>query len=222
MTELIIFDLDGTLLNTIDDLAASTNYALEKHGYPVHDLSSYRFFVGNGINKLIERALPENVRTEEEVSKIRKDFVSYYEQHNADLTTPYKGIPELLSLLKEKGLKLAVASNKYQAATEYLVDKYFSEYAFDVVLGQRDGITPKPAPTIVYDILKETGVDKSKTIYVGDSGVDIQTANASDLKSVGVSWGFRPVAELEQFGPDYIVDQPIEIYQIIESVKRCQ
>ncbi|MGL5785966.1 MAG: HAD family hydrolase [Bacteroidales bacterium] len=217
MTELIIFDLDGTLLNTIDDLAASTNFALNKHGYPTHDLASYRFFVGNGINKLIERALPEAVRSESEVLKLREDFIAYYEEHSADLTKPYKGIPELLSLLKEKGLKMAVASNKYQAATEYLVDKYFSEYAFDVVLGQRDGITPKPDPTIVYDILKETGMEKSKTIYVGDSGVDMQTANAAELTSVGVSWGFRPVAELEQYTPSYLVDQPIEIYQIIQS-----
>lgn len=219
MIELVIFDLDGTLLNTIDDLAASTNYALEKHGYPTHDLSSYRFFVGNGINKLIERALPEEVRSEEKVLELRKDFVAYYEEHSADLTCPYKGIPELLSALKEKGLKMAVASNKYQVATEFLVDKYFGEYEFDVVLGQRDGITPKPDPTIVYDILKETGTDKKKVLYVGDSGVDMQTAKASDLISAGVSWGFRSVEELEAFSPDYIVDQPIEIYQIVESVK---
>lgn len=217
MTELVIFDLDGTLLNTIDDLAASTNYALSRHGYPTHDLGSYRFFVGNGINKLIERALPEEVRNEEKVLELRKDFVAYYEKHSADLTKPYKGIPELLSTLKEKGLKIAVASNKYQVATEFLVDKYFGAYEFDIVLGQRDGVTPKPDPTIVYDILKETGVDKKHTLYVGDSGVDMQTAKASDLIAIGVSWGFRPVSELEEFNPDYIVDQPIEIYQIIQS-----
>lgn len=219
MIELVIFDLDGTLLNTIDDLAASTNYALAKHGYPTHDLSSYRFFVGNGINKLIERALPEEVRNEEKVLELRKDFVAYYEEHSADLTSPYKGIPELLSALKEKGLKMAVASNKYQVATEFLVDKYFGEYEFDVVLGQRDGINPKPDPTIVYDILKDTGIHKSKVLYVGDSGVDMQTAKSSELISAGVSWGFRPVEELEAFNPDYIVDQPIEIYQIVRSSK---
>lgn len=219
MIELVIFDLDGTLLNTIEDLAASTNYALEKQGYPTHDLSSYRFFVGNGINKLIERALPEEVRSEEKVLELRADFVAYYEGHSADLTAPYKGIPELLSVLKQKGLKMAVASNKYQVATEFLVEKYFGEYEFDVVLGQRDGIQPKPDPTIVYDILKLTGVEVSKVLYVGDSGVDMQTAKVANLCSVGVSWGFRPVVELEAFDPDYIVDHPHEINQIIESVK---
>ncbi|MGL5318946.1 MAG: HAD family hydrolase [Bacteroidales bacterium] len=220
MIELVIFDLDGTLLNTIDDLAASTNYALSKHGYPEHELNAYRYFVGNGINKLIERALPEQERSEAKVLELRKDFVAYYEQHSADLTTPYTGICEMLSILKEEGIKLAVASNKYQAGTETLVEKYFSPFGFQAVYGQREGVIPKPDPAVVFDILRDTEISKEKVLYVGDSGVDMQTAKAAGLIAIGVSWVFRPVSELEVYAPDYIVDQPHEIIQIIASLRK--
>jgi haloacid dehalogenase superfamily, subfamily IA, variant 1 with third motif having Dx(3-4)D or Dx(3-4)E len=211
MKRLVIFDLDGTLLNTIADLAFSTNYALEKNGFPVHPKEDYNMFVGNGVNKLLERALPEGQKTEENIMLIRKDFLSYYDEHNTDYSAPYPGIPALLNLIQEKGLRLAVASNKYQAATIELVKRYFSNIKFDVTLGQREGVPIKPDPTIVYDILAETGIDKCDAIYVGDSGVDMQTAKNSGVDAIGVTWGFRPRSELELFNPLYIVDKAEDI-----------
>ncbi|MCD7898304.1 MAG: HAD family hydrolase [Bacteroides sp.] len=215
MKKLIIFDLDGTLLNTIADLAQSTNYALQKLGYPTHEEKAYNLMVGNGINKLFERALPEGEKSEENILRMRKEFIPYYDAHNAEKSAPYPGIPELLNQLNQQGKKLAVASNKYQTATEKLVKHYFPEIPFISLLGQREGILPKPDPTIVYDILQVAGVEKKEVLYVGDSGVDMQTAIEADIASCGVTWGFRPRQELEQFSPDYIIDQASEILQLL-------
>ncbi|MGL4293097.1 MAG: HAD family hydrolase [Bacteroidales bacterium] len=216
MTKLVIFDLDGTLLNTIDDLAVSTNYALTKHGFPEHPISAYNFFVGNGIRKLVERALPENKRDDATVKTVLKDFVSYYDKHSTVLTRPYDGIKELMVELTQSGISMAVASNKYQAATEELVEKYFGEFEFVEVLGQRDGIAPKPDPVIVEDILEKTNVEKEAVLFVGDSGVDMQTAINAEVSSVAVSWGFRPIAELNEFSPDFMIDSPKELLSIIK------
>ena len=147
MKKLIIFDLDGTLLNTIADLAQSTNHALQALGYPTHPESAYNFMVGNGINKLFERALPEGEKSEENVLRVRKKFVPYYDVHNADKSRPYPGIPELLEQLQEKGMILAVASNKYQSATVKLISHYFPNIRFTAVFGQREGVNVKPDPT---------------------------------------------------------------------------
>lgn len=211
MKKLIIFDLDGTLLNTIADLANSTNYALEKLGYPTHKTEGYNFMVGNGINKLFERALPEGEKTEKNVLRVRQEFVSHYDKHNADESHPYPGIPELLETLLSKGIQLAVASNKYQAATEKLVARYFPNIRFIAVFGQREGIKVKPDPTIVEDILQIANTSKEETLYVGDSGVDMQTAINAGVTSCGVTWGFRPRTELDSFHPDYIADKAEEI-----------
>lgn len=213
MKRLIIFDLDGTLLNTIADLAQSTNYALSTLGHSIHPVEDYNLMVGNGINKLFERALPPGERTEEHVSRVRTLFVPHYDQHNTDASTPYPGIRELLQRSQEAGILLAVASNKYQAATEKLVAHYFPEIRFVAVLGQREGVSVKPDPTIVHDILKMADVPKEEVLYVGDSGVDMQTALNSGVTACGVTWGFRPRAELEAFHPDYIVDRVEDIYQ---------
>ena len=215
MVKLVIFDLDGTLLNSLEDLAASTNYALRRHGYPEHELPAYRYFVGNGIDKLLERALPETVRTPENVKKIKEDFVAYYAVHKADFTAPYAGIPELLKELKGQGILLAVASNKYHSATIALVPEYFGEGLFDFVFGQRDGVPIKPDPTIVFDIIAAAGVRKEEVFYVGDSGVDMQTAVNSGVTSVGVTWGFREREELLANGACHIADHPDEIIEII-------
>lgn len=142
MKKLIIFDLDGTLLDTIADLATATNQALTLFGYPCHETDAYRFFVGNGINKLFERALPEDARSEENIQKIRSEFIPFYNLHNADLSHPYPGIPALLKTLQEKGLKIAVASNKYQEATRKLIHQFFPEIDFTEVLGQREEYLP--------------------------------------------------------------------------------
>lgn len=211
MIQLVIFDLDGTLLNTIDDLAVSTNYALKQHGYPVHAREEYRFFVGNGITKLIERALPEEARLDSVIREVRNRFVAYYQQHKTDLTRPYHGIPELLQELKSEGILLAVASNKYHEGTVELVEHYFGKDLFAVVLGQRENIPVKPDPTIVFEILRQTGIDKANTLYVGDSGVDMETAANSGIRSVGVTWGFRPRRELEESGAFRIVNEPKEV-----------
>jgi len=219
MKRLVIFDLDGTLINTIADLAAGTNFALSKNGFPIHETLAYNFFVGNGINKLFERALPEGEKTEENILRIRKDFIPYYDKHNMDKSVPYPGIPELLAALQEKGVALAVASNKYQQATEELIGHYFPDIRFALVLGQREGVPPKPDPRIVYEILSATGIGKEDVLYVGDSGVDMQTVKNSGVDGVGVTWGFRPRQELEAYHPAYIVDEAQEILNIVIADK---
>ena len=210
-TRLIIFDLDGTLLNTIDDLAMSTNHALRQYGYPEHDLPAYRYFVGNGITKLIERALPEEARKENTITQLRTAFVTYYQKHKTDLTHPYPGIPELLHTLHRQGIRLAVASNKYQQGTVELIRHFFGNNLFSIVLGQRENVPVKPDPAIIEDILTFTAIPKSETLYVGDSGADMQTARNSALTSIGVTWGFRPRRELEVNGANFIADSPEEI-----------
>ena len=215
MKKLVIFDLDGTLLNTIADLAHSTNYALNKLGYPTHEIEKYNFMVGNGIDKLFERALPEGEKSKENVLRVRKEFVPYYDIHNADDSRPYPGIPELLSYLQDAGIQITVASNKYQAATEKLIAHYFPGIRFVAVFGQREGVKVKPDPAVVHDILRIAGVSKDEVLYVGDSGVDMQTAIHSGVTSCGVTWGFRPRTELESFCPDYIVDKAETILSIV-------
>ena len=211
MKKLVIFDLDGTLLNTIADLANSTNYALKVLGYPIHEPDKYNFMVGNGINKLFERALADGGKTEENVLRVRQEFVPYYDQHNADKSRPYPGVTELLETLQTAGMQLAVASNKYQAATEKLIAHYFPNIKFTAVFGQREGIPVKPDPIIVKEILQIAKVQEEETLYVGDSGVDMQTAINAGVTSCGVTWGFRPRTELESFHPDHTVDNAEEI-----------
>ena len=215
MKKLVIFDLDGTLLDTIADLAESANYALKQLGYPTHDIETIRTFVGNGINKLLERALPPHEQTEENVMRMRSHFVPYYDVHNADLSSPYPGIVNLLEDLQAKGIQIAVASNKYQAATVKLVKQYFPDIDFVEILGQREGINVKPDPTIVFDILKKAKVSCEETLYVGDSGVDMQTAINAGVDAVGVTWGFRPRAELESFQPMGLIDKAEELLGFI-------
>lgn len=219
---LIIFDLDGTLINTIDDLGQACNYALSSCGFPTHRIEDYPRLVGNGINRLIEQALPEQHRDEATVLRLREYFVPYYDQHNCDLTRPYDGIPQLLTALKAAGHTLAVASNKYQAATEKIVAHFFPGI-FDVVLGERVDVPRKPDPQIVYDILStlhstlDTQQDKQlgTYLYVGDSLVDAATAQAANLPFVACTWGFCTHEQLLTAHPDYIVHHPSEILGII-------
>ena len=210
---LLIFDLDGTLINTIDDLGQACNHALSACGFPTHKIEDYPRLVGNGINKLIERALPEEHRNEATVLRLREDFVPFYDQHNCDLTRPYDGIPELLQTLKAAGHTLAVASNKYQAATEKIVAHYFPN-TFDVVLGEREGIPRKPDPQIVWDIihrLSPLASNLSPIYYVGDSLVDAATAKAANLPFVACTWGFCTKEQLLTVTLDHMVNHPSEI-----------
>lgn len=217
MKKLVIFDLDGTLLNTIADLAAATNYALQACGYPTHNTDAYRFFVGNGINKLFERALPEGVRSKENVLKIRSLFVPYYNEHNADLSRPYPGIENLLETLQEKGYMLAVASNKYHEATQKLIKQYFPRINFLAILGQRENIPAKPDPQVVYEIMEKAGVERKEVVYIGDSSVDMQTGANAGVTTIGVCWGFRPRTELEAYNPSLIAEQAEDILYFLEK-----
>lgn len=214
---LIIFDLDGTLINTIDDLGQACNHALAKCGYPTHPIEDYPHLVGNGINKLIERAMPESERNETNVLRVREYFVPFYDEHNCDLTRPYDGITELLRTLKTRGYQLAVASNKYQAATEKIVAHLFPDI-FDVVLGERDKVARKPNPQIVYDISVHLQHELSKDtcLYVGDSLVDAATAKAAQLPFVACTWGFCTSEQLQTANPDYMVEHPSEITKLIQ------
>ena len=212
---LAIFDLDGTLLDTVADLANATNQALAQCGYPTHPTDAYYQFVGNGINKLFFRALPEEARTEENVMRIRSLFVPYYNEHNADDSRPYPGVSELLRTLQTQGIQVAVASNKYQQATAKLVGHFFPDIRFAAVYGQREGVAIKPDPAIVADILDDTGISRADTIYIGDSGVDMQTARNAEVESIGVSWGFRSVEELIDNGAEHIVHHAGEIAALI-------
>ncbi|MBR4706234.1 MAG: HAD family hydrolase [Paludibacteraceae bacterium] len=217
---IIIFDLDGTLLNTIDDLGYACNHALKQAGFAMHKIANYPQMVGNGINNLIRRALPESERTEENVLRVREFFVPYYNAHNCDFTRPYKGIPEVLAALKAQGHLLTVASNKYQVATEKIVEHFFPG-VFDVVLGEREGIERKPNPQIVYDILSSLNFHpddfsqlstlNSQLIYLGDSLVDWETATNAHVPFVACSWGFVPRETLVEKGLKHIVDTPEEI-----------
>ncbi len=210
---IVIFDLDGTLLNTIDDLGYACNYALEHAGWPTHPIEAYPAKVGNGINNLIRRALPEADRTEENIQRVRTHFVPYYNEHNCDYTRPYDGIPELLKTLKEQGYRLAVASNKYQAATEKIVNRFFPG-VFDVILGEREGIERKPNPQIVFDIIDRlTGETDCQLLYIGDSLVDMETARNARVPFVACSWGFVPRDQLSAAGAEHIVNHPNEILQ---------
>lgn len=217
MKRLAIFDLDGTLLNTIADLAGATNYALKECGYPTHTTDEYRYFVGNGINKLFERALPEEERNDKNIQNIRSLFIPYYNEHNADLSKPYDGITALLEQLQEKGMLIAVASNKYQEATYKLIKQYFPQISFTQILGQREGIPTKPDPSIINEIVAKSDVEKDKVVYIGDSCVDMQTGINAKVTTIGVSWGFRPRTELEAYHPDFIADNPDNILQYLNQ-----
>ena len=213
--KLIIFDLDGTLLNTVADIACATNFALSELGYPTHTEATIQGFVGNGVSKLLERALPEEERSEPNVTRLRDIFTKYYDEHNADLSTPYHGILDVLSYFQECGLSLAVASNKYQSATEKLVSHYFADIHFSCVLGQRNGKPVKPDPQIVNEIIEHLNVSRDGVLYVGDSGVDMQTAHNAQVDAIGVSWGFRSRTELESYPHLAIVDRAEELKDLV-------
>jgi phosphoglycolate phosphatase len=214
MKQLVIFDLDGTVLNTIADLGNSTNYALNQLGYPMHDIPSYRFRVGNGINKLFERALPEGEKSEENVLRVRQQFLPYYGEHCTDATQPYEGILELLHRLQSAGIRMAIASNKYQYATSKLIKHFYGDIPFVAIMGQQDGRPTKPNSAIVDEILNLASISKEDVLYVGDSGVDMHTAQNAHVEACGVTWGFRPIDELQEYNPAHIVSTPDDIYRL--------
>lgn len=214
---LVIFDLDGTLLDTIRDLGEATNHALEATGYAPHALEAYPLFVGHGVRRLIERALPEDARTDAIIARVREHFMEYYDKHATDNSHPYPGIPELLENLTDNGVKVAVASNKYQRAVTELITHFFPTVPWVAVEGQKEGVPVKPDPSVVFEILGKCPTPKEQVLYVGDSGVDMETARRACVDSVGVTWGFRPVRELRQHQATHIVTLPAAIMPIVES-----
>lgn len=212
MKKLVIFDLDGTLLNTIDDLGNACNYALRQAGMTEHSLASYNYMVGNGVRKLMERAAPDV--NGEELEALLADFRVYYDEHCTDCTKPYPGIMELLMDLRQQNIDIAVASNKYQAAVDKIIGHFFPEIDFAVVRGEQPGCPRKPDPSIIFAVLGEVPTPKSEVMMVGDSAVDIETARRACVYSVGVTWGFRPVSELRTAYADNIVTDPGEIFDL--------
>lgn len=215
MTDTVIFDLDGTLLNTIADLGEACNHALSAHGFAMHALDEYPHLVGNGVNKLLERALPEGHKDEATVLALKKDFIAYYEEHNHVHTVPYDGMAETLLRLHAKGCRLAVASNKYDSAAKALVRYYFGEELFPLVLGERPNVPRKPDPQIVSDILLALGSSPENTLYVGDSDVDMQTAANAGLRKVACTWGFCTREKLLACAPDFVAEKPEDILDYI-------
>lgn len=213
--KLIIFDLDGTLLDTLQDLGDSCNVILQRFGYSIHQLPAYKKFVGNGVQKLIERALPEHARTTEIITTLLTAFKTYYEEQTISHTRPYSGIISLLQTLKSSGYLISVASNKYHEAVIPLMEKYFPTISFDLILGHRTGHPAKPDPEIVWDTLQTLGIAKENCYYVGDSSVDMDTANNAGVTAIGVTWGFRDENELRQHGAKHIIHVPQELLNIV-------
>ncbi len=216
MEKLVIFDLDGTLLNTIADLGNAANHTLKELGLPQHTLDEYRLMVGNGMRKLIMRALPHDKASDETIvdSTLAK-FLEYYAEHIDVYTQPYPGIPELIKTFSTEGFKLAVASNKIQAGAERLIEKFFPGIPFVAVMGNSPKYPLKPDAAVVEYIMKKAGTDRAHTVMVGDSGTDIQTAQNAGIPIIAVSWGFRPCHELT--AANYIADTTDQIQRILES-----
>ncbi len=205
----IIFDLDGTLLDTLKDLQEGTNYALRVNGMPERTLDEIRRFVGSGSRKLIERVIP-GCEKEGVFEKVLEDYNFYYKDHCKDHTQPYPGIAEMLSELKQKGYALGVVSNKPDFAVQELIPEYFPD-VFASVSGERQGIAKKPAPDLIWEAMKKLNVTKEEAVYVGDSEVDLEAAENAGLPCISVSWGFKGREFLEQHNAAIIIESPAEI-----------
>lgn len=211
----VIFDLDGTILNTLDDLANAGNHALSEFGYPTHDIQKYRYFVGNGMPKLVERILPEGTSTEA-YEQVYERFCSYYAEHKYDKTRPYEGVKEMLTSLHENGIKLAVVTNKAHVFACEMVKLYFGEL-FDGIFGSAERFPKKPDPYWTNEALKKIGVAPENAVYVGDSSVDMLTAKAAGIFSCGALWGFRERDELLENGACSLASDCQELKKIIQE-----
>ncbi|MBU3089750.1 HAD family hydrolase [Clostridium gasigenes] len=214
MYKAIIFDLDGTLLDTLEDLANACNYALKECGLGTYEVNKYKKFVGDGRYKLIERIIPKEDYTEDLFNKVLKLYDDYYLEHMVDETKPYEGICELLDELRGLGIKLAVVSNKPHEFTTEMVNNYFNN-KIDIVFGQRKNYQVKPNPETIFEVMNEFELEKEECVYVGDSNVDMQTAKNAEVKSIGVSWGFRGRKELEESGANIVVDTVEELRSVL-------
>lgn len=213
----VLFDLDGTLIDTLEDLCQSTNRVLESRGFQPHDVDVYRYFVGDGVKKLIERALPEEQRNEAVINACLAEFSEDYGRNSMVATKPYKGIPELLDKLVARDLKLAILSNKPHDLTGRVVTGLLSDWNFSAVLGQRDNVPRKPDPSGALEIARLLNIPPSAFLYVGDSAVDMKTAIAAGMFPVGVLWGFRPMKELQKNGAKALSEHPVDIIRIMDD-----
>lgn len=211
--KLAVFDLDGTILNTLDDLADSLNHCLSLFEMPERTIDEVRRFVGNGIRKLIERAVPEN-SSDDVIDRVYGEFIKYYGEHCSDKTKAYDGIEKLIENLRKSGCHTAVVSNKADYAVQELCRKYFNG-CFDYAVGEREGISRKPSPDSVNEVLEKLSISRKNAVYIGDSDVDIMTAANADMDCISVSWGFRDCEFLKKHGASLIVDSPDEIQKII-------
>ena len=214
MIDTVIFDLDGTLLNTLDDLAYSVNYALSHFGLPKRQVSEVRNFVGNGVEKLIERAVEHRLSESEEVECLNV-FKQHYSQNMNNKTRPYDGILDLIRQLLSSHYHIAIVSNKYDSAVKELNETYF-EGLFPVAIGESASVAKKPAPDSVYEALAQLSISKESAIYVGDSDVDVMTAHNAGLPCVGVTWGFRDKELLLSMGAEYIIESPAELFAVLD------
>ncbi|RPF48472.1 phosphoglycolate phosphatase [Hydrogenoanaerobacterium saccharovorans] len=217
MIKLMIFDLDGTLIDSIHDLAAATNWVLKRHGYPTHPTDAYHYFVGDGVLMLIARALPEEARTPEIIAQLKTEQVAYYHEHMQDNTKPFHGISEVLLELQNRGYSLAVVTNKPNEQAQQLVKDFFPKINFIQVFGNRDGIPHKPDPTCVNMVIEQSGFTKDETLYIGDSDVDMLVANNAKVKGIGVLWGYRTKEELQKAGAYAIVDKVEDLLRIAQN-----
>ncbi len=213
----VIFDLDGTLLNTLDDLGNAMNRTLEQEGFPTHPIDAYRYFVGNGARKLITRTLPKAHLDQETVDRCFTSFQADYDGHWDVDTRPYDNIPAMLDALTARGLKLAILSNKPDAAAKRCVAELLPDWRFAVVLGQRDGVPHKPDPIGAHEIAAHLHLSAADCLYVGDTSVDMQTAIAARMFAVGVLWGFRPRQELEENGAQALLTHPLDILKLLDA-----
>jgi len=215
MITTVIFDMDGTVLNTIDDLAASVNYVLTKFGLPVHNAEDYRQYFGSGIRYALQCAVPDGTG-EETIDQMLPVFREHYNAHCLDKTRPYEGIPELMKSLREHGYRLAIVSNKIDSAVKELNARFFSDFV-DVAIGEREGIRRKPAPDTVIQALAELKSVKDEAVYIGDSEVDIQTASNAGLPCITVLWGFRDKEYLKEQGATVFANTPEDIFDLLKE-----
>ena len=216
MYQNVIFDLDGTLLNTIDDLADAGNWVCRNHGWPTHTVEEYKRYVGNGMARLAVRFSPEEWHTEEGVQKILDEFLPYYAAHKEDKTAPYPGVPELLEHLRAAGVSIAVLSNKAHALAVPVIEGYFPQ-KFQYIQGGVEGLPLKPDPALLLKLMENMGATQENTLFVGDSNVDIRTAKHAGVTSCGVLWGFRGREELEREGADLLASSAKELETLILS-----
>ncbi len=218
MIKLIIFDLDGTLLYTLEDLANSCNFVLEKYGQKTHSIADYKYLVGSGMKMLLQKAFGENFPSQYS-QNILDDFLQHYAVHQYDTTRPYAEIPMVLHILQEQNKMLAVASNKMDNATKVLITKYFPNINFNIVAGATENMPTKPNPDIVNNIMDYCGVTSAETLYIGDSNIDMETAKNASIKSIGALWGYRTKKELTEAGADFLALSPVDIIEIVANNK---